>query len=128
MSEVRVSVEWIFRDVVNYFKFLDCKKDLKLCLRAVSKMYISCALMHNAQGMFIWLNNVRVFSDLSPNYPRVLSVTDKEDVTSILYFINNFVGEENMWGQLLRFFKLCVSSKFPKLPTVLFKGYFQMIT
>ena len=25
MSEVRVSVEWIFADIVNYFKFLDLK-------------------------------------------------------------------------------------------------------
>ena len=31
MSEVRVSVEWIFGDVVNYFKFLDFKKNLKIC-------------------------------------------------------------------------------------------------
>ena len=26
MSQVRVSVEWIFGDIVNYFKFLDLKK------------------------------------------------------------------------------------------------------
>ena len=26
MSEVRVSVEWIFGDIINYFKFLDLKK------------------------------------------------------------------------------------------------------
>ena len=82
MSEVQVSVEWIFGDVVNYFKFLDLKKNLKICLSTVSKMYISCTLMHNARAcMFTWLNNFRVFSDLSPNYRRVLSVTDKEDVT-----------------------------------------------
>ena len=26
MSEVRISVEWIFGDIINYFKFLDFKK------------------------------------------------------------------------------------------------------
>lgn len=26
MSEVRSSVEWLFRDFINYFKFLDFKK------------------------------------------------------------------------------------------------------
>lgn len=38
MSEVRVSVEWIFGEVVNYFKFLDFKKNLKISLSAVGKM------------------------------------------------------------------------------------------
>lgn len=48
MSEVRVSVEWIFGDITNYFKFLDFKKNLKIGLSAVGKMYITCALLHNA--------------------------------------------------------------------------------
>ena len=29
MSEVRVNVEWIFKDIINYFKFLDFKKNPK---------------------------------------------------------------------------------------------------
>ena len=35
-SVVRMSVEWLFGDIVNYFKFLDFKKNLKLSLRPVS--------------------------------------------------------------------------------------------
>ena len=35
MSRVRVSVEWVFEDIVNYFKFTDFKKDLKIFLSAV---------------------------------------------------------------------------------------------
>jgi len=27
MSAVRVSVEWVFNDIVNYFKFIDLKKN-----------------------------------------------------------------------------------------------------
>ena len=49
MSEVRVAVERIFGDIVNYFKFLDFKKNLKLELSAIGKMYIVCALLHNAR-------------------------------------------------------------------------------
>ena len=49
MSEVRVSVEWIFGDIINYFKFLDFKKNLKISLSAVGKMYVTCALLHNAR-------------------------------------------------------------------------------
>ena len=48
MSSARVCVEWVFNDIVNYFKFLDFKKNLKIGLSAVGKMYIDCALMQNA--------------------------------------------------------------------------------
>ena len=48
MSKVKAEVEWIFADVVNYFKFLDFKKNLKISLSAVGKMYLSCAIILNA--------------------------------------------------------------------------------
>ena len=48
MSSVLVSVEWIFRDIANYFKFLDFKKNLKIALSQVGKIYIVCALLQNA--------------------------------------------------------------------------------
>ena len=44
MSEVRVSVEWVFGDIVNYFKFIDFKKNLKIGLSSVGKIYSVCAL------------------------------------------------------------------------------------
>lgn len=40
MSKVRVEVEWIHADVVNYFKFLDFKKNLKIGLSAGGKIYL----------------------------------------------------------------------------------------
>ena len=48
MSSVRESVEWLFNDVTNYFKFLDFKKDLKIGLSSVGKMYVASALLRNA--------------------------------------------------------------------------------
>ena len=48
ISAVRMSVEWLFGDIVNYFKFLDFKKNLKLSLSAVGKMYVVCAILRNA--------------------------------------------------------------------------------
>ena len=48
MSAVRMSVEWLLGDIVNYFKFLDFKKNLKISLSAVGKMYIVCAILRNA--------------------------------------------------------------------------------
>lgn len=48
MSTVRVAVEWLFGDIINYFKFLDFRKNLKVFLSAVGKMYLSCALVQNA--------------------------------------------------------------------------------
>ena len=40
MSSVRVSDEWLFGDIINSFKFLDFKKNLKIGLTSVGKMYI----------------------------------------------------------------------------------------
>ena len=48
MSSVRVSVEWLFGDILNYFKFLDFKKNLKIVLSSVGKTYVVCALLRNA--------------------------------------------------------------------------------
>ena len=39
MSAVRASVEWLFADIINYFKFLDFKKNLRIGLSQVGKMY-----------------------------------------------------------------------------------------
>ena len=49
MSKVRVSVEWVFSDILNYFAFLDFKKNLKVHLSSVGKMYLICGLLHNAR-------------------------------------------------------------------------------
>ena len=49
MSATRVSVEWLFGDIINYFKFVDFKKNLKIRLSSVGKMYLVCALLHNAR-------------------------------------------------------------------------------
>ena len=55
MSSARVSVEYVFNDVINCFKFLDFKKNLKVGLSAVGKMYIVCALMQNAHTNYMVL-------------------------------------------------------------------------
>lgn len=40
MRHCRVSVEWIFDDVVESFKSMDFKNNLKIGLSSVRKMYI----------------------------------------------------------------------------------------
>jgi len=40
MSAVRFSVEKLLSDVINDFKFLDFKKNLKIGLSSVGKMYV----------------------------------------------------------------------------------------
>lgn len=47
ISKVRMSVEWIFRDVINDFKFLDFKKNLKTDSSDVGEMYIVGAILWN---------------------------------------------------------------------------------
>ena len=66
MSQVRVSVEWIFGDIVNYFKFLDFKKNLKIGLSHIGKAYIVSALFHNARAILYGIlhHNILVWTYL----------------------------------------------------------------
>ena len=49
MSQVRTSVEWLFGDITSWFAFIDFKKNLKIGLSSVGKMYLVCALLKNAR-------------------------------------------------------------------------------
>ena len=40
MSKVRNSVEWVFGDIVNYFKFVDFHKTSKVQVSAAGKIYM----------------------------------------------------------------------------------------
>ena len=48
MSSVRVSVEWLFGLVKNYFKFIDFKQIYRIVLSAVGKIYVVCPLLQIA--------------------------------------------------------------------------------
>ena len=65
LSEVRVSVEWLFGDIINFFRFLDYKKNLKIGLSSVGKMYLVCALLRNAITC-LYGNQTTEFFDLEP--------------------------------------------------------------
>ena len=47
MSEICVSIEWLFGDTGEYFKFIDYKKNLKVGMSAVAKQYMVSALFRN---------------------------------------------------------------------------------
>ena len=48
MSSVRVSVEWPFGLVSNYFNFIDFKKMQRIVVSPVAKVNIICSLLQNA--------------------------------------------------------------------------------
>lgn len=48
MSEVRVSVEWMFGTISNYYKFLDFKKQLRIGSSPVGKIYLVCGIFQIA--------------------------------------------------------------------------------
>ena len=65
MSQVRIAVEWVFGDIINYFKFLDFKKNLKIGLSVVGKFYIVSALLRNALTC-LYGNSTSNFFQLDP--------------------------------------------------------------
>lgn len=65
VSSVRVSVEWLFGGIVKYFKFVDFKKNLKIGLSSIGKMYIVCALLRNPLTC-LYGNTTSEFFELDP--------------------------------------------------------------
>ena len=65
MSQVRVSVELVFKEIVTYFKFIDVKKELKIGLSPVGKTYAVCALLQNALTCLYGSNTAKYF-DIEP--------------------------------------------------------------
>ncbi|XP_028410992.1 uncharacterized protein LOC114533621 [Dendronephthya gigantea] len=65
MSSVRVSVEWLFGDIINRFKFMDFKKNLKVALSPVGKAYITSAILSNALSC-MYGNTTSTFFGLEP--------------------------------------------------------------
>ena len=62
MSKVRISVEWLFNEIIKYFQFLDLKKNLKIGLTPVGKMYRVFALLINARTCFYKTLNSEFFN------------------------------------------------------------------
>ena len=65
MSPVRSSVECLFGDIINYFFFLDFKKNLKIGLSQIGKMYIVCAFLRNTLTC-LYGNTTSHYFDLDP--------------------------------------------------------------
>ena len=65
MSAVRISVELLFGDIINQFKFLDFKKNLKVGLSSVGKMYVVSAILRNGLTC-LYGNQVSDFFSLDP--------------------------------------------------------------
>ena len=65
MNSVRSCVEWLFGDIVNFFKFIDFKKNLKIGLSNIGKLYIVCAVLQNALTC-LYGSHTSEFFDLQP--------------------------------------------------------------
>ena len=65
MSHVREVVEWGFGDIVQLFAFLDFKKNMKLFLQPVGKMYIVGALLVNCHTC-LYGNKTSQYFNLDP--------------------------------------------------------------
>ena len=70
MSTARVSVEWIFGDICNYFKFIDFKKNLKIGLSSVGKMYMVSAL--SGMHLPVYRETLPLIFSIGPSYFREL--------------------------------------------------------
>ena len=65
MSEWRVSVEWLFGNIKNFFRFIDYHKMLKIGLSAVGKFFLVSGLLQNAHTC-LYGNLVSEYFNMQP--------------------------------------------------------------
>ena len=65
MSKVRITVEWSFGDVINFFKLTDFNKTQNILLSPCGKMYIVSGILTNAHSC-IYRNNTSFYFELVP--------------------------------------------------------------
>ena len=63
MSLVRTSVKWLFGDIVNYFKFMDFKKILKIGLTDLLKVSRSSHYFAKFKNNSSWEYNFKLFRE-----------------------------------------------------------------
>ena len=73
MSSVRVTVEWTFGKIVQYFAFLDFKKNQKILLQPVCKYYIVGALLTNCHTCLYGSTTSDFFGVQPPSLETYLS-------------------------------------------------------
>jgi hypothetical protein len=59
-------MEWLFGEIVKYFKFVDFKRALSIRLSPIGKIYIVCALLQNAHAC-LYGNIVSDYFELQPS-------------------------------------------------------------
>jgi hypothetical protein len=72
MSKVRVSVEWTFGKVVQYFAFLDFKKNLKVLLQPIGMYYVVGAILTNCHTCLYGSTTSRFFNVAPPDLQNYL--------------------------------------------------------
>ena len=67
MSSVRVSIEWDFGEIAEYFAFIDFKRNQKIALSEVGTMYLVSGLLHNARTCLYGSSTSRFMEVDPPN-------------------------------------------------------------
>ena len=65
MSAVRITVEWIFKEVKMYFPIIDTKRKMKLCEAPVGLLYLETMLMCNLRNC-IYPNQISDYFKIRP--------------------------------------------------------------
>lgn len=76
MSAVRESVEWGFSKIIQNFSFLDFKKNLKIYLQPVGKLYLVGALLTNLHTCFYGSTTSAYFEVEPPSPEHYLEIDE----------------------------------------------------
>ena len=87
MSDVRTSVEWLFGDIINYFKFLDFKIKSENWVKQCGENVCCLCPSEECPNLPLWQPNVGIFSTRSPQFARLLCIKSKHLLQSSRDFL-----------------------------------------
>ena len=73
MSKVRISVEWAFGKITQYFTFVDLKRNNKILMQPIGKHYLVAALLTNCHTCLDGSLASSFFNCTPPSLERYLS-------------------------------------------------------
>ena len=84
MDEVRVSVEWLFGDIANYFKFLDLKKkNSKIEQSSVCKIIYCIWYFKKCTYLPVWQSSLPVLWIGSTSHSGLLCMNFNSNIISV---------------------------------------------
>ncbi|KAJ8931479.1 hypothetical protein NQ314_015600 [Rhamnusium bicolor] len=86
MSACRQAVEWGFQKIITEFAFVDFKKNQKLFVQEIEKIYLTAMILTNCHTCLYGSQTTEYFHCIPPNLEEYILLQQKSDINKIFVF------------------------------------------